>query len=167
MFLTIFLTLLLLVLICLLVMPIVLLIDTTTNEYYIQIRGLVKASLEAHKEELIRIKLNVFFLKFYFYPLKNIGSKKKPKPKSTTKEKKRGKRPDFQTGVRILKSFRVKKLFIDMDTGDCILNAKLYPLVAFLKYYSGNINLNFQGRNQLVLCIQNRPINIIKSFINF
>lgn len=165
MFLTIFLTLLLLVLIYLLVTPIVLLIDTTTNQYYIKIQGLVKASLEAHKEELIRIKLRVFFLKFYFFPLKNIGSKKKPKL-ITKKKIERSKRFDFQTAVRVLKSFRVKKLFIDIDTGDCILNAKLYPFVALLKYYSGNININFQGRNQLILCIQNRPINIIRSFIN-
>jgi hypothetical protein len=165
MFLTIFLTLLLLVLIYLLVMPIVLLIDTTTNQYYIQIRGLVKASLEAHKEELIQIKLNVFFLKFYFYPLQKIGSKKKPRL-IAKKKKKRGKKPDFQTGVRLLKSFKVKKLFVDIDTGDCILNAKLYPFVALLKYYSGDINVNFQGRNQLILCVQNRPVNIIRSFIN-
>lgn len=165
MILTIFLILLLLVLIYLLVVPIVLLIDTTTNHYYIQIKGLVKASLEAHKEEILRIKLNVFFLKFYFYPLKNIGSKKMPKLVAT-KISKRSKRDDFQTGVRLLKSFRVKKLYIDVDSGDWILNAKLFPVVTLLKNYVGNINVNFQGRNHLVLCIQNRPINIIKSFIN-
>lgn len=165
MFLTVFLTLLLLALIYLLFMPIILLIDTTSNQYYIQIQGLLKASLEAHKEELIRIKLTVFFLKFYFYPLKNTGSKKKPKT-VVNKVKKRGRTVNFQTGIRLLKSFKIKKLLIDIDTGNWILNAKLYPLIVLLKNYIGNINVNFQGRNQLILCIQNRPINIIKSFIN-
>jgi hypothetical protein len=144
-------------------MPVVLLIDTTTNQYYIQIKGLAKASLEAHTEEVIRIKLNAFFMKFYFYPLKNIGSNKKPKT-GKKKIKKGGYRPNFYTGLRLLKSFRVKKLYVDIDTGDCILNAKLYPLFALLKNYVGNININFQGRNQFILCIQNRPVNIIKSF---
>ena len=53
-----------------------------------------------------------------------------------------------------------------MDTGNCILNAKLYPLFALLNYYTGNFYINFQGRNQLVLLVKNRPIDIIKSLIN-
>lgn len=152
-------------LIYLLVMPIVLLIDTTTNEYYVQIKGLAKASLESHEEELLRVKLKVFFLKFYFYPLKNISLKRKIKG-TPGKVKRTNKKFSHKTGLRLLKSFRIKRLFVDIDTGDCITNAKLYPVAAFLKYYAVNINVNFEGRNQLVLCIQNRPIYILKSLIN-
>lgn len=163
--LTIFLIVLLLVVIYLLVMPIVLLIDTTTDQYFIQFRGLAKASLEAHEEEILRVKLKVFFLKFYFYPLKKINFKWRFK-RAKKEGEKPNKRINFKTGFRLLKSFRIKRLIVDIDTGDYITNAKLYPVAAFLKHYSGNINVNFEGRNKLVICIQNRPINIIKSFIN-
>ncbi len=73
----------------------------------------------------------------------------------------------FRTGLRLLKSFRIKQFLLNVDTGNCISNAKLYPVFAFLNYRVGGFNINFQGRNQLVLHIQNRPIHIIRSFINF
>ncbi len=53
-----------------------------------------------------------------------------------------------------------------MDTGDVVKNAKLYPAFAFLNYHVGGFNINFQGRNQLAVRLQNRPIDIIKLFIN-
>lgn len=145
-------------------MPIVLFIDTATNQYYLQFWGLAKASIQSDEEELIRIRLKVFFLNFSFYPLRKSGSKKTRKTKEV-QVKKKGKRMSFRTGLRLLKTFKVKRLLLNIDTGNCITNAKLYPVFAFLNYKTGGFNINFQGRNQLVLHIQNRPIHIIRSFI--
>lgn len=60
-----------------LLVPVILFVDTATNQYYIQLKGVAKASIESHKEELLRIKLKIFFLNFYFYPLRYKGSVKK------------------------------------------------------------------------------------------
>jgi len=68
--------------------------------------------------------------------------------------------------MRFLKSFKVKKLLLNIDTGNCILNAKLYPFFSLLNYQIGNFSINFQGRNRLALEVENRPIDIIKSIIN-
>lgn len=149
-----------------LLIPIILFIDTATNQYYIHLKGLAKVSIEGHKEELIKIKLKIFFLNFYFYPLRgkiNSGKKKKHQKKDI---KKSSKKINIKTGLRVLKSFKVKRLFLDIDTGNCIINAKLYPLFAFLNYKIGDFNINFEGRNKMMLYIQNRPLYIIKSFIN-
>ncbi|OGS70590.1 MAG: hypothetical protein A3F91_08890 [Flavobacteria bacterium RIFCSPLOWO2_12_FULL_35_11] len=148
-------------------MPIVLFIDTKTNQYYLQVKGLVKASIESHEDELIRIRLKLFFLSFYFYPLRNIvlGNKKKTL-KSTVNKKKIGKGIDIEKGLRLLKSFKVKRFLFDIDTGDCILNAKLYPLFAMLNYHVGGFSVNFEGRNRVELHIYSRPIYLIKSFMN-
>ncbi|WP_299441408.1 hypothetical protein [uncultured Aquimarina sp.] len=149
-----------------LLLPIVICLDTNTNEYYIQLKGLAKASIEEDKEEVIRIKLRMLFFNFHFFPLKKVGlgRKKTVKKKSTKKPKNR---INIRTGLRLLNSFKVKKILLDIDTGDCIYNAKLYPVFAFLKYYTkGSFNINFNGRNEMALYIQNRPIYIIKSFIN-
>lgn len=166
MFLTGILILILLLILSLLLMPVVLFIDTATNQYYIQLPGLAKASVESHQEEFIRIRLKLFFLSFYFCPLKNNGSKKTKKTENKV-VKKKGKRLDFAKVLRIIKSIKVKRLLVDIDTGDGILNAKLYPILALLNYKIGKFNINFEGRNRFVLHLYSRPIYIIKSFMNF
>lgn len=166
MFLTVFFILIFLLVIYLLLMPIVLFIDTATNQYYTQLPGLAKASVESHEEEFIRIKLKLFFISFYFYPLKNNGSKKTKKTEYKIVKKSK-KSVDFVKGLRLLKSIKVKRLLVNIDTGDCILNAKLYPFFVFLNYKIGKFNINFEGKNQLALHVYSRPIYLIKSFFNF
>ena len=158
-------TLFLLLLVALLLVPIIICIDTTSNQYYLQLQGLIKAHLENHDAEIFRIRINVLFMKFYIYPLKkkSINKQKKDDKRHLTKLKKN---MSFSRFFKILRTFKIKQLFINMDTGNCILNAKLYPLFALLNYTAGNFHINFQGRNQFVLLVKNRPIDIIKSFIN-
>ena len=158
-------TLFLILLVSLLLVPISICIDTTSNQYYIQMQGLMKVNLERHDEEVFRIRLNILFMKYYFYPLKKkrVNKTKKTKKKHETKRKRH---MSFIRIYKFLKTFKIKKFYINMDTGNYILNAKLYPLFVLLNYNTGNFNINFQGKNQLVIIIKNRPIDIIKSFIN-
>jgi len=164
MFLTILSILLVVLILYILFVPIVLCIDSTTNQYYVRAKGLAKASIENHDEELLRINLKVAFLHFYFFPLRKIGIKKRKsiKEKNTGK---RHKRIGIRTLLRMLKSFKVKRLYLDIDTGNYILNARLYSMVGILNYTIGSFNINFEGRNQMALHMQNRPIDIIRSFI--
>ncbi len=151
----------------LLLVPIILSINTQKNDYYIQLKGLAKANFEPHEEELLRIKLKVFFMTFYFYPIDEYYKRKRVKKLKSKKHKtKSRKRLSLYKGLQVLKTFKVKQFVIDMDTGDVVKNAKLYPAFAFLNYHVGGFNINFQGRNQLAVRLQNRPIDIIKLFIN-
>ncbi|UCD59717.1 MAG: hypothetical protein JSV59_07390 [Flavobacteriaceae bacterium] len=158
--------LLLLFMLYLLFVPLDIVINVTKNQYFVRIWGLAKVALEGHETEFIRLKLNTLFTRFYFYPLR-----KKKKEQKKKIGKKAGKRRNIQSfmkyGLQILKSFKVKKLLVDIDTGDCIENAKLYPAFAFLNYHAGTFQVNFEGKVNMELHLQNRPINIIKSFINF
>ena len=149
----------------LLFMELILYIDTGTNEYYIQAKGLMKAKIEPHKEELLRIRIQTLFMNFYFYPLKKIGASKKPRATKKLRVKSKS-RIGFRKGLQILRTFRVERLLLDFDAGNCIVNAKLYPLFAFLNHNIGDFRINFEGRNQFILQMQNRPIRIIKSIIN-
>ena len=149
----------------LLFVQLILYIDTGTNEYYFRAKGLIKANIESHQEELIRIRIQALFMNFYFYPLNTIGTPRKPrvtKKRGTKKKRKMG----FRKGLRILRTFEVKRFYVDLDTGNCITNAKLYPLFALLNQTKGDFRLNFEDRNQLILLMQNRPIHILKSIIN-
>jgi hypothetical protein len=147
--------------------PIDLFINTSTNQYYIQLKGLVKASMLPDKDEVLKIDLKVFFFNYSFYPLRQRkGSIQKKKIEKVTKTKKR-KRFDFRKYLRLLKTFKIRRLFVNIDTGNCITNAQLFPFIAFLNYKVGHFMINFEGRNQMVLHMQNRPIHIIRSFIKY
>jgi hypothetical protein len=141
-------------------------IDTNTNQYYIHFKGLAKVRFEAHEEALLKIQLRLFFLNFDFFPFKNTTKRIKKHQIKKSNFKGRRKRISIKTMIRLLKTFKVKRFFLNIDTGDCIYNAKLYPIVAFLNYRLGHFNINFIGKNQLVLCLENRPVYILKSFIN-
>lgn len=164
--LSIILVLLFLVFVYLLFTPIILSIDTISNTYYMRFSGLVKASVLGDKEAVLKVKVKILFFHFYIYPFRRNKDIKLKKTKNNLKPIKRRKKMRLQKGLRLLKSFKVKRFFLNIDTGDCIANAKLYPVFALLNYKGGNFNINFDGRNQLILFIQNRPIHIIKSFIN-
>lgn len=148
----------------LLLMPIELFIDTAENEYYIQAKGLMKISVETDAKELILLRLKLPFYNFKIYPLK--ASIKTKKVKSTQKKKVKN-LFKLKKGLQLLKSFKVKLFRLDLDTGNYVQNAQLWSAYPIFNQFPGRININFEGRNELLLSIQNRPIYIIKSFINF
>ncbi|MBD1262882.1 hypothetical protein HZY62_19960 [Maribacter polysiphoniae] len=149
----------------LLFMKVVLFIDTGTHEYFIQAKGLVKANIEPDREQLIRIHIKALFMDFYFHPLDRISSQKKEKTlKKQQVSKKR--HPKMNRILKALRTFKVKQLVLNIDTGNCITNAKLYPVFAFLNLSQGQFNINFIGQNQFILHIQNRPIHVIRALIN-
>jgi hypothetical protein len=146
----------------LLLIPIVLNIDTISNEYHLRVKGLAKASIEQHDTEIFRIKIRAFLTNFYVYPLKKKQPKKKPKEQQIHKYKKK---LGPKKVLRLFRTFKVKRFYMDLDTGNCITNAKLYPVFAILNYKVGAMNINFQGRNELVLRIENRMIYIVKELL--
>ncbi|MDE3740451.1 hypothetical protein [Maribacter polysaccharolyticus] len=140
-------------------------INTDTRQYYLQVVGIVKASVEADKERLVRIHIRTFFMNFYVYPLE-AGRRPKKKKKISKPKVSKGKSFNYNRILRIIRTFKVNRLVLDIDTGNCITNAKLYPLCGLSHLTNGQFNINFQGRNQLILQLDNRPIRIIKAFIN-
>jgi len=167
MVLTVILVVLIVGMVLLLLIPVELCVDTRTNQYYLKIGHLAKASVQSHETEIICVKLNIIGYQRHLFPLQMQVKKKakhrKPKSRRTKAKELQG---NFNKGLKILKSFKVREFLIDIDTGDCIYNAKLYPVAALLNYRFGGCHVNFQGRNQLVLRIENRPIYILRSFIN-
>ncbi|MBO0324276.1 hypothetical protein J0X14_18345 [Muricauda sp. CAU 1633] len=145
----------------LLFVPIQIYIDTDTLQYFVRIKGLAKASVEPDKKELLRIRLKVLFFERCFYPIKK-SSKPKP-PQKKTKHKRKIK---FGKIVGVIRSFEVRRFALDMDTGDYVVNAKMYPVFMLLNQYVASFHINFEDRNRLLVDIRNRPYRILKSFIN-
>ncbi|SHH67221.1 hypothetical protein SAMN05444148_2624 [Winogradskyella jejuensis] len=160
--------LLLSILLCLLLVPITMVIDTINNTYYLELKGLAKASVIEDNIEVLKIKMRILFFKSYMYPLKRMAIKKSKKTKVLKPKKERFiNSKNLKRVLRVIKSFNIKKFYLNLDTGDYTANAKLYPVFSFLNFYKAtNCNVNFVGENNVQLIIQNRPVRIIKSFIN-
>ncbi len=146
--------------------PIIIRIDTGTNDYQVQWRGLAKARIEGDEKEFIRIRLDFLFLKFKLYPLRWRRTPGKKKELSATRTKRKFSTKNGRIVLRVLRSFEIKRFLLHLDTGDCILNAKLYPVFFFMNRFNGDFAINFNNENRLALQIQNRPIHILKSIIN-
>jgi len=152
----------------LLFVPLVLYLDTFSNQYYVQIRGLVKANIEADKDEIVKVKMRLLFMHFEFYPLKKMGKsrKKKSSKKRRNQPKKRSRRFLRKKKIwRLAKSFKVKHFFVNIDTDNFVANAQLYPAFSWVNHWGGQVYVNFQGQNQLRVDLRNRPIYIIKAII--
>tara|TARA_R110000868_G_scaffold4211_2_gene26410 strand:- start:9022 stop:9522 length:501 start_codon:yes stop_codon:yes gene_type:complete len=162
---SVLLVLFLLLLLYILFVPIIVCIETATNQYYVRVQGLAKLSVQKHEKEIVRFKIQALFRTFYFYPLRLITAKQKKHSVKQASEKSK-KQFTAKQFLSLMKSFKVKHFHITIDTGDCILNAKLFPLMVLLNYYKGDCSVNFENKNSLALQMKNRPIYIIKSFIN-
>ncbi|MEP7196115.1 MAG: hypothetical protein ABI851_06310 [Saprospiraceae bacterium] len=56
----------------------------------------------------------------------------------------------------LLKSFRVKKCYINLDLDEPVWNALLFPYVYLLNVSSGlDLNINFLGENEIILQFEN------------
>jgi hypothetical protein len=68
---------------------------------------------------------------------------------------------------RSLKSFEVKKVIVDLDTDDVILNAQLVPVLLLASQGAVQLSTNFNGRVYFHLDIKNRPGKILWIFLRF
>ncbi len=164
----VFLVLILPFIIYLLIVPIILYINTEANQYYIQIKGLTKVDLLYDETEFLKLKIRVLGFDYYVFPLHKKQRSIPAKKKSTTSKTFSVNNIPFKKVLRVMRSFTIKHFLLDIDTGDCITNSKLYPAFSACNYYLGShMFVNYQNRNRLVLSIENRPIRLIRSYINF
>lgn len=64
-------------------------------------------------------------------------------------------------------SFKINTCTISIDTGDMPWNGMLYPAFYWLSWYSGKrIAINFTGKNEIVLEIQNSLARMSRAFIS-
>lgn len=151
------------VVIYLLCMPLQFCLNSYQDRYYLRFGGLGQASLERDPAEVVQIHLKVLFMNFYIKPsqLRSWGSRKK-----AGQPKRKGSAFPKLNWMGILRSFEVKRFKLEIDTGDLLLNARLYPICALVKNRLGDVQINFQNRNQILLEVFNRPIYILKAIIN-
>lgn len=166
MILLIFASLLLLLLAWLLLAPMRLVIDSHRQQYYVQWQGIGQAQVLPTTDDLI-IQLRFFFWKKNFYPLHPSTKEKKQKKEKKAKKKKR--RFNFRKykrkGLRLLRSFRVRTLKLNLDTDDYVHNSYLYPLFQLLSGHNRQLTINYNGETELQLIVENRLYRMLIAFL--
>ena len=143
--------------------PIQIYVNTETSEYYVRVKGLVSAHIEWSTTEILRIRIKTFFMERSFYPIKKYSGQKEKTRKHKPRKKRR---VNFTKVLRVLKSFQVKRFLLDIDTGDYLINAKLFPVFVLLDQFLAPFHINYQNRNILIMDLRNRPYRILKQIIN-
>ncbi len=150
----------------LLLAPLEICINSDKNDYHLKWKGIGEARIVVLPMDLL-LRLQITFWKkdwsvmeFKFKKDKKTSKKtgaKKPK-------KKRDPRKMFRFFKRILGSFTVEKLRVNLDTRNYILNGYLFPIFFHISYFfkgKPNLTINYKGKTEINVLIRNRLINML------
>ncbi len=152
------------------IIPIQIVINTQKNEYYISLPGYFRVDLLFTRDYNYSIKLKILFFSFRIFPGKRRNSVRDvEEPRKNIQKTKRRKKQKitFSFIKKIIKCFKIKKLNADIDTGDYPLNAQLIPIAHAISQGNTNIDINFQNRNVLDICVNTRIYKITYTTIKY
>jgi len=163
MILVIVISLLLVIVGWILVARIELTIDTLHNEYKLCWYSIGSARL-IPQDKGITLLLNCFGWSKEMDLLTFLARSSKRKPTASTSIKQRkikaknavNRRIGVRKMIEILRTFRVRKCYLELDTDDFILNSFLFPLAHFLHSPTHQLKINYQGNTHFSLIIDNR-----------
>ena len=146
-------------------MPLELQVDSAQSLVCLKVGMLARASLEPDPEQGVCLHLRAGFRDFYWGPadFRKAGAKKSGGHKPARSRKRRKFTP--QKALSLLRSFRVRYFSWDLDTGNPVLNARLYPVFYLLDPTQGRVRINFCDHNRLALRIANRPMRMLRAVL--
>lgn len=141
-------------------MPVRLELDTEQEIYQVQWRGIFKLWAETAGEQW-HWWVQVLFWK--------IELKSTTAPKATSKPKKPTKKSRRNLTLKQLwalakgswKAVHLEYLRVNWDTDDFLLNAWLYPAFQAASRGQRQLRINFQGEQNVAICLQTRPWYLI------
>lgn len=147
---------LLLLLLWILLAPVIIFIHTDANRYSLSMPGLFRAKVVAG-EELFLIKGWILFVPYRFNPFMQ-RKKKRRKKKDPAKKRRKFRMPSGGLSLAgdALRCVRIRKLELDIDTGDFPLNAWLVPVFSLAEGSNRHLRVNFNGDTSLLLDIRIR-----------
>ena len=63
---------------------------------------------------------------------------------------------------RIIKTFKVKQFWLNLDSGDFCWNAQVLPLMMALSNQKRQLQINYEGNQQILLVVEHRLIHLVK-----
>jgi hypothetical protein len=157
----------------LLLAPLYLYIHTGDSRYEAGMTGLLKVRVVQGAYTLPELWVRVLFFHFRI-PLIQIESKRGKTVKARKKKKKTKKslRLNLRRGRMLLKivwkvvtSFKLKKFFLNIDSGNVVTNAYLYPIFSVLGGKKYELSVNYVSKNELIIHYENNLLTIFSHII--
>lgn len=151
-------------------MPFRLIIDSVTGTYKIVVGRFMSGELVfVNAEEYVDLKLFFWKKRFNLFEMKSgksIEKSSEKKVEKSYKKEKRSKVIPFRKVLAIVKSFKVNRFRILINTDDMMLNGILYPLVYWLAYKTRkDIGIVFYGPSIVRIDIENNLAHIAWAYI--
>jgi|WetSurMetagenome_2_1015567.scaffolds.fasta_scaffold356232_2 hypothetical protein len=159
------------IVISLLVMPVHIRINPESVGSYINKPGFFRLNVDLDGDTLISVILYVIYVRFSWYPLQKKTGKtayKKNLKKKSKSDRWNWNRLRFLIDVawQSIKKSKLKKLYLDLDTSNVIINANLFPLFELINERPQiNLNINYSGNFALCLDVQNNLWTVIRIVI--
>ncbi len=148
-----------------LLVPFTITIDSLHSIYELKFAKLAKANIKFTSEKIL-VFIHLLFLKkemsfpwTSLIPAKNQSKKKRTvnQLSSDSKKKKNRDTKEIISKVqKVIKSFEIKKCWVNLDTENYTTNAVLFPAFYFLKAKNLRMNINYMGENQITFIVRNR-----------
>lgn len=155
---------LVLLIVMLLLLPLELEVNSDRGIYQVRLRGLLNIQLLPGSDGW-KVILRLFWWE------RDITAQLW-KPRKRKKAKKPGKRAwkmrpatAWKKIRRLLASFELRRFRLILDTDDFILNAYLFPVVAFLCRKNRYVAINFMGQNSIDILMTNRLWRVVWALI--
>ena len=153
MYLIFFISVVVVTLLWILLGPVIIYLDTQEKQYRVGLPGIIKASV-VPSEEIFHIRGRFFLFPFRVHPFR--AKKRSPLKTSQGKRKSMKLSQGLKLGTNILASFRIRKLDMDIDTDDFMLNAWLVPAFSSINSENIHMQVNFEGNASLMLDVRTR-----------
>jgi hypothetical protein len=145
--------------------PVIIVVDSASNRYFLNLPGIFQARV-VPAEELFQVRGWILFVPYRFNPFKKRSQKRKKKETDAKKKKKfRVPGGGFGLVTDAVKTIRIKKLEMDLDTDDFLLNAWLVPVFSVIHLPNTRLHVNFVGESTLLLDMRIRLGALLWVFI--
>ncbi len=149
-------SILLFALLWLLLAPAFLYISTSESRYEAGLKGVFKVMVKMNAKELPELRGKVFFISFRI-PIFKVKAKK-IKDKDPVKRKKKIRKlvRKRMRGVmkviwRLVRTYRLKQLKLNIDTGDVIRNAFLIPAFSIVHRERVQLTVNYENKTEFLV----------------
>ncbi len=139
--------------------PVILFVNTDTSTYSLRIPGIFKLALISD-EDLFHLRVRVLFIPFRIDPLKYAG-RNSDRIKRINKPGTGNLMYRLTAMNEIRKSFSLKFLYMDIDTGDCMYNSFLVPVLMAVRTEKWQLYVNYEERISLRLDLRNRLASLL------
>jgi hypothetical protein len=153
--------------------PVRLRIDTDAGRVYAGWPGLLGAKIIKDDAKGIGVELRFLFIRRTFFPFEGEWGKKEFRARKLHRKRSVGllklNRIRFlaRTSWHYIRRSKLKKLYLDIDTEDVVVNAYLFPIFAMCSISPEiDLNVNYSGHFCLVVDVRNNLLTLIRVMIS-